>query len=155
MRNVHAGCCHQVAWCPRCCTWPPLSHPPRPPTVPAPAVAPFAAAEPRSQESYYGSVSVSQLVGAAYQAADREWLPPRRKLREGSVVHIYLPDASLSVQGGLWVSCAAAGRQGGWCTAHALAEVPAQRAVGKWACACRGACTASCGRVRLLHPLPC
>jgi hypothetical protein len=63
---------------------------------------PSLAAEPRTQESYYSSVSVSQLVGAAYQAAEQAWLPVRRKLREGSVVHVYLPDASLRQQGGLW-----------------------------------------------------
>lgn len=67
--------------------------------------------EPRSQESYYSSVNVLQLVGAAYQAAEQAWLPVRRKLREGSVVHVYLPDSSLRLQGGLWVSVR--GRQGG------------------------------------------
>lgn len=83
---------------------PPLTSPHR---SPPPSKSPrpcLPAAEPRTQESYYSSVSVSQLVGAAYQAAEQAWLPVRRKLREGSVVHVYLPDASLRLQGGLWVS---------------------------------------------------
>ena len=88
-----------------------------PPTLTSPIKSPgpcLPAAEPRTQESYYSSVSVSQLVGAAYQAAEQAWLPVRRKLREGSVVHVYLPDASLRLQGGLWVS--ALGARGLACT---------------------------------------
>ena len=82
---------------------------PQPEVASLPLLPP--ADEPRSQESYYSSVNVVQLVGAAYQAAEQAWLPVRRKLREGSVVHVYLPNSSLRLQGGLWVSVR--GRLGG------------------------------------------
>ena len=51
--------------------------------------------------------------------AEQPLLPQRRKLREGSVVHVYVPTASLRLHGGLWVSPADArtGSRGGGRTA--------------------------------------
>ncbi|KAL4439392.1 hypothetical protein ABPG77_008721 [Micractinium sp. CCAP 211/92] len=57
--------------------------------------------EPRTLESYIGSVSVASLAGGAYQLAAEANLPPEQRRREGQVMHIYLPDGSLAQHDGL------------------------------------------------------
>lgn len=77
-----------------------------PPPCPRPAV------EERTVESYYSSVSAAQLVGAAHVLEAQRWLLDRLKGREGSVVHVYVPNSSLRQHKGLWVSAAVTGSWG-------------------------------------------
>ncbi|PSC68955.1 FLUORESCENT IN BLUE chloroplastic-like isoform X3 [Micractinium conductrix] len=55
----------------------------------------------RTTESYYSSISVEQLAGQVYEMAEQPWRPEQRKRREGAVVHVYVPNSSLRMLGGL------------------------------------------------------
>ena len=57
----------------------------------------------RTTESYYSSISVEQLAGQVYEMAEQPWRPEQRKRREGAVVHVYVPNSSLRMLGGLLV----------------------------------------------------
>lgn len=56
----------------------------------------------RTPESYFNSVSAAELAGGAYELAQQHWMPERRAVREGAVVHVFIPDASLGLHGTLW-----------------------------------------------------
>lgn len=55
-------------------------------------------------------MSAATLAGGAHELAQQPWLREQRKLREGSVVHVYVPNTSLRLHGGLWVSLSLAAR---------------------------------------------
>lgn len=66
----------------------------------------------RTPQSYFGSVTPAQLAGGGYEVAEQPWAPERRAWREGAVIHVFVPDASLRLHGGLWVRAGSGGSIG-------------------------------------------
>ncbi|KAL4855789.1 Histone-lysine N-methyltransferase 1 [Chlorella vulgaris] len=59
-------------------------------------------AEPRKLESYFNSITCAELSGRAYEA-EQMWVPDRRlRTQDGSITHVFVPDASLLMHGSLW-----------------------------------------------------